>query len=304
MWEAFVLGASSLLTLGFERPPSPATELVAFLAAIVGLTTVALLIAYLPAMYGAFTRREAAVTMLEMRAGSPPSGAELLVRMHRLGALDRLDGYWATWEQWFVELEESHTSLAPLVFFRSPQPQRSWVTAAGTVLDAVALCGSALDRPPSLEARLCLRAGTFALQRIAEYFEVIDDAASYVDAEVSVRRAEFEQVLTRFAREKLPVRTDIEEAWVDFCAARAQYDDVLLALAGMTMAPYAPWSSDRSQRPRALTTGRHRLGGPRESWTLSYPVPTPPATRAPDAAGAASSGREAADGAESDERLS
>jgi hypothetical protein len=127
--RALELSGSTLLTLGFEKPRGWAEVTAAFAEGAIGLTLVALLVSYLPAMYTAFARREAAVTLLEIRAGSPPAADELLVRTHQLGGMEQIDLLWGEWQQWFVELEESHTSLGALSFFRSPQPQRSWVTA-------------------------------------------------------------------------------------------------------------------------------------------------------------------------------
>ncbi len=118
---------------------------------------VALLIAYLPTMYAAFSRREQAVNMLEVRAGSPPSAVEMLLRFRRIHGLDKLGEYWRTWETWFADIEESHSTLATLVFFRSPRPEMSWVTAAGAVLDAAALTLSAVDVPYEPSAALCIR---------------------------------------------------------------------------------------------------------------------------------------------------
>lgn len=248
--HALVESGSSLLTLGFEKPSGAVAVVAAFSEAGIGLTLVALLVSYLPAMYAAFARRESAVTLLEIRAGTPPSAGELLVRVHQIGGFQELDAYWADWQQWFVELEESHTSLAALTFFRSPQPDRSWVTAAGAVLDAVALIGAVLSRGPSAQERMTLRAGAFALRRIADFFEVHYDRSPKSDGPISVRRDEFDAVYERLKNEGLEVGAGPEQAWADFVAARVQYDEVLLALATLTMAPDAPWSSDRALHPR------------------------------------------------------
>ena len=143
---AFLISGSSLLTLGFAAVgDGVGLNVLAFSEAAMGLILVALLIAYLPTMYAAFSRRETAVTLLAVRAGTPPSAVEMILRFHRLGRLDNLTDLWATWEVWFAELEETHTSLAALAFFRSPQPHHSWVTAAGAILDGAALSISTLD---------------------------------------------------------------------------------------------------------------------------------------------------------------
>jgi hypothetical protein len=73
--------------------------------------------------------------MLAVRAGEPPSAEELILRYHRIHGLEQLGDLWKNWETWFVDINESHTSLAALVHFRSPKPGHSWVTAAGAVLD-------------------------------------------------------------------------------------------------------------------------------------------------------------------------
>jgi hypothetical protein len=91
--------------------------LLAFSEATIGLGLVALLIAYLPTMFTAFTEREAFVSMLEIRAGNPPSAVEMIKRMHRIRGLDELSEVWPKWENWFVNLEQTHTSLIHLVFF-------------------------------------------------------------------------------------------------------------------------------------------------------------------------------------------
>jgi hypothetical protein len=268
------LSGSTLLTLGFEKPEGWAEVTAAFAEGGIGLTLVALLVSYLPAMYSAFARREASVTLLEIRAGSPPAADELLVRTHQLGGMEQIDLLWAEWQQWFVELEESHTSLGALSFFRSPQPQRSWVTAAGAVLDAVSLAGAVLRRGPSAQERLTLRAGSFALRRIAEFFDVPFDPQPDPRGPVSVRRHEFDAAYQRLVRADIEVHTDPEQAWADFVAARAQYDEVLLALAALVMAPEAPWSSDRATRARS----RLQPGGRRHVDPIAGPeargVPT------------------------------
>lgn len=246
-WYAAVrLSGSSLLTLGFVLPEGLAQTALAFSEATLGLILVALLIAYLPTMYAAFSQREAAVTLLEVRAGQPPSAVEMLLRYNRIHGLERLSEQWLAWETWFAQVEESHTSLPALVFFRSPQPWHSWVTAAGAVLDAAALTRAAVDIPLDAQADLCIRAGYLALRQIAAFFGVPFPAdPSYPANPISVRREEFEAALERLAAESIPLKPDREQAWLDFAGWRVNYDAVLVGLARLTMAPLAPWSSDR-----------------------------------------------------------
>jgi hypothetical protein len=257
-YDAFLLSGSSLLTLGFAPVDGLAQAILAFSEATLGLGLIALLIAYLPTMYTAFSQREAAVTMLEVRAGSPPSAVTMLERFHRIQGLERLGQQWATWEVWFTELEESHTTFAPLIFFRSPRPDQSWVTAAGAVLDAAALTNSTLDIPHNPQADLCIRAGYLALRSIADFFAITYDPDPDPADPISITRQEFDAVYDQLVSDGVPVNPDRDQAWRDFAGWRVNYDTVLLALATLTMAPYAPWSSDRGPEFRPSLFGRKR----------------------------------------------
>ena len=261
-WAAIETSGSSLLTLGFQHPGSRVTTALSFLEATIGLTLLALLITYLPTIYGAFTRREVFVSLLEGRAGSPPSGVTMLERYQRIGLLDRRDDLWERAELWFSDIEESHTSLGALAFFRSPQPEHSWVTTAGAVLDAASLQLSALELPSDdPHAALCIRSGYLSLRRIAAYFDIpVDPDPSPTDP-ISVSRDEFDDALTRLAESGSPVRADREQAWRDFRGWRVNYDRVLVALAALVVAPPAPWSSDRvGADPTAVPKLRIRRG--------------------------------------------
>jgi hypothetical protein len=251
---------SSLTTLGFSQPRDLPAVVLAFTEAGVGLTLLALLITYLPSLYQAFSRRESAVALLEVRADSPPFGAAMIERYARIGWLGGLPAIWDQWETWFVELEETHTSFAPLVWFRSPQPDHSWITAAGAVLDAAALSGSTL-REHDPDAGLCVRAGYVALRRIADYFAIPYDPDPAPDDPISVAREEYDAVYERLAAAGVDLNPDRDQAWRDFAGWRVNYDVVLITLCALVMAPYAPWSSDRSVAPFRVRVLR-RAGPP------------------------------------------
>ena len=244
--DAFLLSGSSLLTLGSVPLTSVPLAALAFTQATLGLLLVAVLISYLPTMYAAFSRREAAVNLLDVRAGSPPSAVEMLARYHRIHGLDELGEVWRTWEVWFADVEETHTSLAALAFFRSPQPDRSWVTAAGAVLDAASLVDSTVDMPRDPRSNLCIRAGFLALRRIADFFGVAYNPNPTPTDPISISREEYDAACQRLPDQGLKLKPDRDQAWRHFAGWRVNYDTVLLALAALTMAPYAPWSSDRS----------------------------------------------------------
>ena len=245
----FRLSGSSLFTLGFANPDNLVVNVFSFSEALIGLLLVALLMAYLPTMYSAFSRREQAVNMLEVRAGNPPSALEMLLRFNRIHGLDKLVDYWKIWEVWFADVEESHTTLPALVFFRSPRADNSWITSAGAVLDTAALTLSSIDIPYEASGALSIRAGFLALRAIADYFDIsYPRDPHYPVTPITVTRAEYDEVIRKLEEAGLPIKPDREQAWKDFAGWRVNYDRVLLVLCSLVMAPQAPWSGDRAPK--------------------------------------------------------
>lgn len=242
------LSGSSLLTLGFTAPENYIVTLLVFSEAMLGLIMVALLIAYLPTMYSAFSRREQAVNMLEVRAGNPPNPYDMLTRFNRIHGLDKLAEVWKVWEAWFADVEESHTTLPALVFFRSPRSDNSWVTSAGAVLDSAAITLSSLDIPREMSAALCIRAGFICFHRVTDYFDIPHPhAPTFPETPISITRAEYDDLIQRLEAAGLPIKADREQAWQDFAGWRVNYDRNLLAMCSLVMTPHnVPWSSDRS----------------------------------------------------------
>jgi hypothetical protein len=267
-YDSFKLSGSSLLTLGFSLANNLPTMILTFSEATMGLILIALLISYLPTIYSSFERREAAVTMLEVRAGSPPSAIQMIIRYSRLNRLEYLEEIWIAWEGWFVDIEESHSSLPALLFLRSPQPQRSWVTAAGAVLDGASITLAAVDVPRDSQADLCIRAGYLSLRYIADFFRLQYDANPAPTDPISVTQAEFNEALETMALAGVPLKPDREQSWIDFKGWRVNYDTVLLGLAELTMAPNAPWSSDRhlDKAPRIRRWRRNKRVKQEHQW--------------------------------------
>lgn len=245
--EAFITSGSSLLTLGYASFDSFLFHLLSFSEAVIGLMLVAMLIAYLPTMYGTFSRRERAVALLEVRAGWPPTAPELLWRLKGmdLNAAEQ-KAFWHTWEEWFTEIDETHTSLPALVFFRSPRPNLSWVLSAGVVLDAAALALALLEDDTSTATKsIVIRAGFLALRRIADFFDLpYDPDPHFPEDPITVSREEFDAACERLAAQGLPLKKDRDLAWQNFGGWRVNYDQTLAALARITMAPQAPWLAD------------------------------------------------------------
>jgi hypothetical protein len=262
--EAFIVSGSSMLTLGFDRPSDLPHIVLAFTEATLGLGIVALMISYLPSLYSAFNRREVLVAMLESRAGSPPTVGAWLARYHIIGLLPNIEADFDLWETWFADLEESHTSNPSLVFFRSPQPDRNWIVAAGCVLDTAAVVASTIDRPPSAKAQILIRTGYVSLRRIATYFGIEHDTDPRPDDPITVTRREFDLLLVELRAADVPLKRDLDQVWRDWAGWRVNYDRVLVALAALVVAPMARWSSDRdAERPSLRVHRPSPLRAPR-----------------------------------------
>lgn len=118
-------------------------------------------------------------------------------------------------------------------------------------MDSAAFMLAAVDVRFEPQAAFCIRAGFLALRQIADFFNLPYEASPTADLPISISRYEFEAVCDTLAGQNVPLKPDRDQAWRDFAGWRVNYDDVLLALAALTWAPYAPWISDRSALNRA-----------------------------------------------------
>jgi hypothetical protein len=249
--QSLELSGSSMVTLGIDHPQGLVRHLVAFSAAGVGLTLLALVITYLPSLYGAFSRREALITKLVVRAGSPPSGVSLLRRTWELHGFEQLDEVWDGWENWFIEVGETHTTFPQLGFFRSPNPRNHWVLAAEAVLDGAALFMTTCDVTQQSRSEMCVDAGVNALVAIAEFLGIPRRPPEpEAEAEINLPRDLFDQGRRELADVGVPVADDGERAWGEFRRVRRRYEPLIAVLGRMTDAPRSEWSSWSDDVPR------------------------------------------------------
>ena len=140
-WTYLYMSGTTFVTLGYGDV-TPLTGIGRFLAvaeAGMGFLFLALIIGYVPVIYQSFSRREASISLLDARAGSPPCATELLRRSYRDRKLDELIQYMREWERWCAELLESHLSYPVLTYYRSQHERQSWLAALTTILDTCAL---------------------------------------------------------------------------------------------------------------------------------------------------------------------
>lgn len=158
------LSGTTFFTLGYGDVTPAATlgRTLAVIEAGMGFGFLAIIISYLPVLYQAFSRREVMITLMDARAGSPPSAAQVLLRLARSGQLAAVGGLLAEWERWAAELLESHLSFPVLSYYRSQHDNQSWLAALATVLDTCALLMAKVRPDDSYQAQL-----TFAIARHA-----------------------------------------------------------------------------------------------------------------------------------------
>jgi ion channel len=237
--NALYSSGTSLFTLGFGGGVATGwTRAVAVIEGATGLGLFAVVIAYLPVLYQAFNRREVGVLLLDARAGSPPSGPELLHRMGSAGVASSLPQLFAEWERWVADVLETHLSYPLLVFFRSPHDDTSWVTALGSLLDAATLIITSVEGEPDERAKLLYGTGVHAVEDLFYYFR-------QTERETVIQRDEFEDVLQDMKDDGFAVRA-VDDAFGRFTEKRAKYAPRLDALAVMLAAPPGQWIGDRS----------------------------------------------------------
>src|SRR2546429_6278921 len=154
----------TFFTLGYGdiTPISPLARALAVLEAGMGFAFLGVVIGYLPTIYSSFSKREIEISLLDARAGSPPSASELLARLGCCPEQEVLDGILRDWEGWAAEVLESHLSYPVLSFFRSQHINQSWLAAITTMLDTSALIMVGISNIRPDQAQL-----TFAMARHA-----------------------------------------------------------------------------------------------------------------------------------------
>ena len=221
-----------------------------------------LLIAYLPTIYGAFSRREVLGRAARDARREPPSGVQILVRAQQMERFQLLDELWVTWQQWFAEVEETHTSLGVLSFFRSPSPHRSWVTAARRgARRRVAAPVRASTCPFDPEAGLCVRGRVLRAARdCCVLRHPLRRRPAPTKIPISISKDEFLEACDQLVEAGMPVRDDRD--------------------AGVERVPrLAGELRQRARRPRRVRDGAVRavVVGPLARVPAAAPAPRAPA---------------------------
>jgi hypothetical protein len=228
----------TFFTLGYGdiTPASYYSRALSVLEAGTGFGFLAIVIGYLPTIYSAFSRREIEISLLDARAGSPPSAAELLSRT--LSSVDRgtLDRLLHDWERWAAEVLESHLSYPVLSFYRSQHSNQSWLGALTVILDATALVIAGIDGVSSEQARWTFKMARHAVVDLAQVVSAHYDPMS----EERLSDEDLVQIRTQLAQKGLRLGDGaVVEAKIH--ELRMKYEPYVMGIARNLYISLPPW---------------------------------------------------------------
>ncbi len=185
------MSGTTFFTLGIGdlHATSAAGRLITVVEAGTGFAFLALVIAYVPVLYQAFSRRESRVTMLDEWAGSPPTAAVLLRRWSESGDPGAIMPLLRDWELASADLLESHLSYPILCYFRSQHDNQSWLGSLTAILDTCALVIVGVDGIDTFQARLTFAIGRHALVDVSQALRVEPDSAAHAALDPAERTA-------------------------------------------------------------------------------------------------------------------
>ena len=240
----------TFFTLGYGDivPISAGARALSVFEAGMGFAFLGVVIGYLPVVYGSFSRREIQISMLDARAGSPPTASELLVRLAGRSenpTIDQvvLDEVLRDWERWAAELLESGLSYPVLSFFRSQHSNQSWLGALMIMLDVTSLVITGIEGIHPGQARL-----TFAMSRHAAV-----DLAQVVNARYDpnvperMPEADFQTLRETLAAVGLKLNS-ADGARQKLAKLRSMYEPYIHSTAVNLMVTLPPWQHIAKQR--------------------------------------------------------
>jgi hypothetical protein len=233
---------TSLLTIGFGDIVSQGgwPRFISVLAALAGLSFLSIMTAFLFAIFGSFQQRETFVVTIAARAGTPPSGVNLLAIAGYSCTSDDLGPLMIDAQRWAAAVMESHLAYPMLAFFRSSHDDQSWVGTLGTLLDSATLLMTTIEGMKDGQARIFYNVGRHATRDLSRYFQI-----GFEKESVGIERAEFDHACDRLAAAGYRLH-DRDEAWQRFAGLRASYASTLNELARFFEIPPLQWIGDRS----------------------------------------------------------
>jgi hypothetical protein len=241
------------LGLGDVTPHSAWARALIIMEAGTGLGFLAVVMGYFPVLYSAFSRREVSISLLDARAGSPPTAAELMRRHSYEGGDSALSQLLVEWERWSAELLESHISYPLLCYFRSQHNNQSWISALTAILDASALLIAGVQGREARQAQLTFAMARHALVDLAQIFSLVpvNNAPDRLPPE------RYEQLYDLLCKSGVKVCRDghsIER----LREMRVLYEGYAQALSDYLRMPLPPWIADKPHKDNWLAVAKLR----------------------------------------------
>jgi len=241
------------LGLGDVTPHSAWARELIILEAGTGFGFLAVVMGYFPVLYGAFSRREVSISLLDARAGSPPTAAELMRRHSYEGGNNALALLLLEWERWSAELLESHISYPLLCYFRSQHNNQSWISALTAVLDTSALLIAGVKGHEARQAQLTFAMARHAMVDLSQIFSL----APVNDAPDRLPPARYEQLYNLLCQSGVKVCRD-GHSLERLREMRVLYEGYAEALADYLRMPLPPWIADQPHKDNWLAVARLR----------------------------------------------
>jgi len=249
------LSGTTMFTLGLGDviPHTWSERFLAVVESGLGFGFLALILSYLPVIYQAFSRREVNIVLLDARAGSPPTAAELLRRHAGTAGAEPLQRLLHDWEHSSADILESHVSYPVVSYFRSQHTNESWLAALTAILDVCSLLLSCAENVSLRQPRL-----TFAMCR----HTVVDLAQVFGETPPAhptdrLPAPDFERLRAAVTEAGFVMRND-QASRDKLGQLRAMYEPYLEALAGYLHMEVPPWilASEITDNWRTSAWGR------------------------------------------------
>jgi hypothetical protein len=266
LYTDLYLSGTTFFTLGLGDviPRSGLARLLVVAEAGFGFGFLAAVIGYLPFIYGAFANRETNISLLDARAGTPPTAGELLRRHSYPGGHEELRDLLKTWEHWCAQLLESHLSYPVLAYFRSQHDNQSWIGALTAILDTCALAIAGIEDSCAKQAEL-----TFAIARHA----VVDLCQVFGAAPRPLHTDRLPPETMQKLRSKLAQHgttlTSTPEAGQKLLELRRMYEPYVHALALHLSQSLPPWIPEKKSKDNWQTTAWAQTSGAMDKETIS-----------------------------------
>ncbi len=241
------------LGLGDVTPHALVARALTICEAGTGFGFLAIVMGYFPVLYGAFSRREVSISLLDARAGSPPTAAELMRRHSFDGAENALASLLSEWERWSAELLESHISYTLLCYFRSQHTNQSWIGALTCILDTSALLIAGIQGHEARQAQLTFAMARHAMVDLAQVFSIRPQQ----NLPDRLPRERYEQLYQLLCQSGVSVCRD-GASYERLRDLRALYEGYAASLSEHLCMPLPPWMAEHPHKDNWLAVAKVR----------------------------------------------